>query len=189
MKDGCSVPLESVIEDVLGQAETAAKAKLKEAERLREETVSSASNEASSIREGGRKRVEEEAARLRRDAAREAQIEIMVARRSMMKRVLDQAYGQLMQAALSDESRRKHIAQFVRKASDELGKGTIHASPEDIELLKDAVPFSVKGDLKAAGGILAESADGSVLIDLTLDTLLNDFWQKNIALANGILFG
>lgn len=183
------MPLESVIDDVLRQAKTAAEAKLEEAEWLREATIESARAEASSIRDRERKRFEVDAAVLKRGAAREAQIEIMTARRSMMKSVLEQAYGQLLQSALSYETRKKHIALFVRKASAELGTGTIHALPPDIEFMDGAGPFSVRGDLHASGGILAESTDGGVVLDLTLDTLLSDFWQQNIVLANGMLFG
>ncbi len=181
--------LEDMMNELLSQASSAASQKLKEAAEYREAMLESARTEAGTVTRQYTDRLRAEGERMRHEASREAEIEVAKARGAMMKKVLEQTYAGVLGIILGKEKRSGYMPMFVEKAGRELGGGTIHARSEDAPYARKMTSFEVREDLASSAGIIAESADGTVLIDLTVETLLGDFWQKNLALAYGILFG
>lgn len=179
------MPLENVIDDLLTQAKSSAAAKIAGANAYREEALARALQDSEAVRHQYESRLRGEAERLRREAVREAEIEVKRERQSMMKRVLDTMYGRLLESLSNKESAAVYMPLFIDKTVRELGSGTMHMNPALKTIRQKG--FRVEGDLKAHG-LLAESEDGSVVLDLTLETLLSDFWQQNIAVVSGLLF-
>lgn len=179
------MPLENVIDDLLSQARNSADAKIAEANEYREKALSKSTEDAEAVRQQYGSRLRRESERLRREAAREAEIEVKRERHSMMKRVLDSTYDGLLESVSRSGARSVFMPLFIAKAVRELGGGTLHLNP-DYKTAKQK-GFRVERDLKSQG-LIAESEDRSVVLDMTLDTLLTDFWQQNIALVSGLLF-
>ncbi len=181
------MPLDGVIDDLLGQAKATAELKLREANIYRESTIARAKEEADVMRAGYAERLRSDAEKLMHAAAREAQIEVARERQAMLKRIIDQAYTALIGRVLEEKERKLYLPAFVGKAARELGGGTIHVRPEDARLAGVPHSFKLQKDLTASSGIVAESPDGTLLLDMTIETLVQDFWQKNIALVHQLL--
>ncbi len=183
------MPLDGVIDDLLGQAKATAELKLREANIYRESTIARAKEEADVMRVGYAERLRSDTEKLMHAAAREAQIEVARERQAMLKRIIDQAYSELIGRVLEEKERKLYLPAFMGKAARELGGGTIHVRPEDARLAGVPHSFKLQKDLTASSGIVAESPDGTLLLDMTIETLVQDFWQKNIALVHQLLLG
>ncbi|MEW6721694.1 MAG: V-type ATP synthase subunit E, partial [Candidatus Micrarchaeota archaeon] len=91
------------------------------------------------------------------------------AREDAIKAVLEDFFESLKDVRRSAEYK-KFLAGAASSASAELGPGTtIHVVKGDKALL--GPKLKVVEDLDGLGGALAESADGKIRIDLTLETL------------------
>lgn len=183
------MPLESVIDDLMAQARASAEAKLAEAGRLRDETLARAESEALSIAELYKNKLRTESEGLHRTSAREADIEVRRLRQAMIKGVFDRTYAELLARLTEQTERGKYVAGFAEKVARELGSGRIHVKAGDEMLLTGRMRLKVLGDLTGATGVLGESDDRSVVLDLTTETLLQDFWQQNLSLVRSLLFG
>jgi vacuolar-type H+-ATPase subunit E/Vma4 len=181
--------LENVIDELLSQAKATAESKIMNARNGAIAEIERAKNEAESIRRQYESKLKAEADRLHGEAKREAEIETRLNRQKMVKRVLDLAYAELFRFVSDRHFYAQYLQLFIDTASAEFGHGIIHMSPLDSGTAAVPETFRALYDLPESGGIIAESADRTVVLDLTVDTLLRDFWHANLPLVHSLLFG
>lgn len=93
------------------------------------------------------------------------------AREDAIKNVLEGFFEALKDARKSPEYR-KFIASAAASAAAELGPGSlVHVPKGDKALIGTLKGAKIVEDLEGFGGALAESADGKIRMDLTLETL------------------
>lgn len=80
-------------------------------------------------------------------------------------------------SALPAKSREKHIQSLLAKAKAIVPSGKVWGSDKDAAALKAQKTYTHAGNLSAAGGLVVESEDGSVRLDLTYETLLEEAWR------------
>ncbi len=78
--------------------------------------------------------------------------------------------------ALPQKVRDAHVKKLLATAADVLGGGKVWAAKQD-EKAASAGKFTFAGTLEGAGGIIAESDEGTQRLDLRYETLLNDLWR------------
>lgn len=90
----------------------------------------------------------------------------------------------------SDESKKKEWASMlIEGAASDLGVGILHVRKEDEDVASSVRGFEVVMDLAASGGVMAESGDGTVLLDYTLESLAESYWNSATASILELLFG
>lgn len=182
------MPLESVIADLLDQARSRAEELRREAAEFRERAMAEARERAAQEAGEYAARLRREAEALRSRASRDAEIEFRRARNAMMKRLMEESYSYVRKGLAERRARVRYMPAFAAKAGREFGGGTIHVFRGDADLVPKGAAVVVE-DLPQQGGLMAESEDGSVVLDLTVDTLLADFWRENLASVHRELFG
>ena len=114
------------------------------------------------------------------------------------KDVLDEVFGRVVVdiAALPDEFHRKAIRELCKAAAKELGEGLFYCNERDVRAVEDALSslktlsgFSLAGTKDITGGLIAESADGSLQLDFSYSTFISEVWESGLKDASDILFG
>ncbi|MBU0756555.1 MAG: hypothetical protein KKF44_00690 [Nanoarchaeota archaeon] len=179
--------IEEIREDIIGNAKKGADSILKTAEKERERLISQAKSE---IGEYKRQKTSSAAEKINAyEGVKRATVEFEKKKISMLenKRLLSKVSAESLKAVESfdKKTRKKHLAKLLAKARRKITIGKILCNPKD----KDIIGFPKVESADILGGLVAESKDGSVRIDLSYDTLLQDAFNKNLKHVCKILFG
>lgn len=125
-----------------------------------------------------------------REAAR-TDVEAKKAILASKKAVLDEAFEAVLEAMkrLPASETKRYYASLLARLGPEFAGGTIRCRKGDEGLFAGAHGMAVKGDLKAAGGFVAESRDGTLASDMRFESLLATAWERRMAEASVMLFG
>ena len=88
-----------------------------------------------------------------------------------------------------EQTKRRWLSSLIEGSAADLGVGILHIRKEDESAARELTAFDVRTDLEGAGGVIAESADGTVLLDFTLEALAESYWQASMSDILGLLFG
>lgn len=90
-------------------------------------------------------------------------------------------------AALPTKSREAHLKTLLDRAQAAVPEGRVWGAEADHAALKKQKAFAFEGTRPMAGGIIVESTDGSIRVDLSYETLLDQEW-RNILKAESAIF-
>ncbi len=88
---------------------------------------------------------------------------------------------------LPPKARQAHLKTLVERAHAVIPKGRVWGAEADAGALQKDKTYAYAGTVPAAGGIVVESEDGTVRLDLTYETLLEDLW-RDVLKAEAALF-
>jgi V/A-type H+/Na+-transporting ATPase subunit E len=183
--------LEKVIDEILAAGEERRRKILEEGDAERQRILSSAKAEAESVRKERIKESEQRTSMTKQQSLSSAELE---AKKRLLKEqnaLLIQAKGEVLKSlsALADDARKDILGKLSKIAAKQLSKGVIHCRKEDEKIISVPPGFKKATDLKASGGILAESEEGDYRMDLTFEVLLDDIWNKDVRKVYEIMFG
>jgi len=183
--------LEKVIDEILAAGEERRRKIIEEGNAERQRTLSSARAEAESARKERINEVEHRASLTKQQSLSSAELETKKRLLKEQNALLVQAKGEVLQSlsALDADARKSLLGKLSRIAAKQLSKGTIHCRKEDDKVISVPPGFKKAVDLKASGGILAESEEGDYRMDLTFEVLLDDVWNKDVQKVYEIMFG
>ncbi|MFH0815506.1 MAG: hypothetical protein V1934_01640 [Methanobacteriota archaeon] len=140
---------------------------------------------------GYRAKADEEVRLLRAREAARTEVEAKKALLACRKAVLDEAFEAVLESMrrLPAAETRRYAASLLARLGPEFSGGVIHCRKGEEGNFTGAKGMSVKGDLIAAGGFVAESHDGALAADMRFESLLATAWERRIAEAYGTLFG
>jgi V/A-type H+-transporting ATPase subunit E len=113
------------------------------------------------------------------------------------KEVLDQVYAAALRAilALPDGVHRQILEKLLSQAAKEVPAGVVTCRARDAPVVKDLIAanpalsgYRIGPPAEIDGGVLVDSADGNVKIDLTYRTFLDGIWEKELKAASDLLF-
>jgi V/A-type H+-transporting ATPase subunit E len=111
------------------------------------------------------------------------------AREDAIKGALDGLF-EALEASRKSPEYRKYMARSANDAVAELGAGaTIHVVRGDKALLGQVKGAKIVEDLDSLGGVLAESADGKIRMNFTLETLFEGRRDEVRKQVHDLLFG
>lgn len=90
---------------------------------------------------------------------------------------------------LDSGTRSKWTSALIAGAASELGAGVLHVRKEDVPEAAGYSGFEIVPDLSASGGVVAEASDGTALLDYTLESLAESYWESSIGEILELLFG
>jgi V/A-type H+-transporting ATPase subunit E len=114
---------------------------------------------------------------------------IAEAREDAIKNVLEDFFDSLGTARKSPEYK-KFLGSAFSSSVSELGSGAVvHVAKGDRALLPSQKGVKVVEDLEGLGGLLAESADGKIRMDMTLETMFDSRRDEVRKQVHDKLFG
>jgi V/A-type H+/Na+-transporting ATPase subunit E len=178
--------LEVVVKDVLARGEA-------EATRIKQEgmdeanaMIAGAENTARQIIDEKRKQAVELIERRRNREISSTNLEvkraILNAKKELVDKVYDEAIGVL---ATLPESERETIIKKLLESQTESTR--VFSNKNDESLVKRISGLEYGGTIPCSGGIILENEDGTVLRDLTFDTLLKSVREKSLKQLREIL--
>jgi len=183
--------LEKVIDEILAAGEEQRGKILAEGAAEREKIISATRSEVEAARKSRESTMEQRVVMSRQQALSSAELESKKRLLQEQNAILAQAKKQALASLgeLESAQRKVILEKLCRIAAKQLSKGVIHCKREDDKLVAVPSGFKKAADLGSAGGILAESEDGSYRMDLTYEALLDDVWSKDVQKVYATLFG
>lgn len=89
-------------------------------------------------------------------------------------------------AKLDAGVRKDHLAKLVQTAQATISSGTLFVTASDADQLPADHGYTVDASLKAAGGLIVESEDRELRLDLRYETLLDDTWRDVLRQEAGL---
>jgi V/A-type H+-transporting ATPase subunit E len=189
--------LEAVIQDIQEKGN-------KEVEAIRQETqadvrkiLKAAQERVEALKIDAEKEVQEH---IQRMVAQEDSAANLIVKRQLLnaqKEVLDQVYGVTLKAlsGLPSTFHREVLAGLLHQAAKDVVEGIVFVNKRDVPLAKELIAedktlsgFRYGGTAEIEGGILVETADKSVKLDLSYRTFLDRVWETGLKDAADILF-
>jgi V/A-type H+-transporting ATPase subunit E len=171
--------LEVVVKDVLARGK-------EEADRIRQEgtdeanaIVAGAENTASQLLEEKRAQTAEQIERRKNREISSANLEVKRAILNAKKELLDRVYDGAIQmlASLPESEREVIIKKLLEPQTD---SARVFSNKNDESLVKRISRLEYGGTISCSGGILLENEDGTVIHDLTFDTLLKSVREQSL---------
>ncbi len=188
------MPLESVIDEIYKKGEKQVQKIRKKAEEEAEKIVAEAKERAQDILRKAREEAEKEAERIRRQEISSVKLEMKRLMLGKQKEILDAVFESLKRRIqdIDVETRRRMMTALI-KSSVKPGM-IIYSSRRDEDLVKSIIQelkLDVRygGNIECLGGIVVESSDGEVRMNLTFDELLNRLYEEKLSEVSKILFG
>jgi len=182
--------LDKVVKDIADKAETESKA-----------IVAKASADAAAEKRSAEAQAQQNAAaelgkadlaipKMRQRELSSAKLDVKKAKLNAEKDVLGEVRADYVKrlAALPREKKVDIINQLIGLARKEIPAGKIYTNAADADLVKGS-GYEYGGNIKCAGGIVVTSSDGSVNLDYTFDSILEDVWNASMKPVADILFG
>jgi V/A-type H+-transporting ATPase subunit E len=189
--------LEAVIQDIQEKGN-------KEVEAIRQETqadvqtiLKAAQERVEALKIAAEKEVQEHIQRL---ISQEDSAANLIVKRQLLnaqKEVLDQVYGVTLQAlsGLPASFHRDVLAGLLHQAAKDVSEGRVFVNERDAPLVKELIAgdktlssFRYGGTAEIEGGILVETSDKSMKLDLSYRTFLDRIWETGLKDAADILF-
>jgi V/A-type H+/Na+-transporting ATPase subunit E len=190
--------LEAVIGDIRAKGQ-------KEAEKIREETrgqvrqiLDASQEKVEKIKTGVDESVEKQVRHLESQELSAANLVVKRERLNAQKALLDNVYQKTLDSliGLPDSFHREALRSLLSKARQEIPDGIVHSNTRDMQALKDIIAkeqeyrgYTAGAAKDIEGGVIVESRDGTLQIDFSYRTFLNQVWETGLKDASDILFG
>ena len=113
------------------------------------------------------------------------------------KELLDQVYQEVLKIlqTLPENFHREAIKLLLFGARGQIPEGIVHCNARDMQALKELLGqnsefkgYTPGSTVEIEGGIIVESRDGTLQIDSSYRTFLNQVWETGLKDASDILF-
>ena len=188
------MPLENIIQEIYQKGEEQVKKLIEEAEKESEQIIAEAKTEAEEILKKAREEAEKEADRLRRQEVSSVNLEMKRLLLNKQKELLETVF-ELTKQKIKETSaeEKKKLVEALLKKNAESGM-VVYSNKDDEEVVKEVMNSLGKdlkygGNINCLGGIILESPDGEVRLNLTFDELLTQLYEQKMSEVSKILFG
>jgi len=190
--------LEAVVGDIRAKGQ-------KEADAIREETKAEVNGilqtsqvKAEKIKMAVEETVTKQVQHVESQELSAANLVVKRERLNTQKALLDEVYQNALDSVLKlpDSFHREAIKSLLSDAKKQIPEGTVHCNARDMKALKELIAqenlfkgYSVGNEIDIEGGVMVESKDGTLQLDLSYRTFLNMVWETGLKDASDILFG
>jgi V/A-type H+-transporting ATPase subunit E len=143
------------------------------------------------INENEEKRLKEAVERLKRQEISSADLESKKIVLAKKKEILAKAFNETL-ASLESAPAKEKLKQYkamVAASKKVIEKPKAYLAPGDKFTASDLGVSSVATDSRITGGIILESEDGTLQVDMQYKTILATLWDKELKSLSDILFG
>ncbi len=180
--------LEQVIDSIIAEGKRSAQQLRKEGESTGSKLVAEANLRAAALKEKRRTTAKEEGELVRLRELANAELEVSRRRLHMEREVLEGLLERTKaRIAVLPEKQDQELLRSLIKANEK-GGATIYANARNRLFVQSITSLKYGGDIPCMGGIIVESADRTVRLDLTYDTLLEELIDTRLAKLSQQLF-
>jgi len=143
------------------------------------------------VREKGEKKLAETLESLRRQEVSSADLESKKVVLSKQKEIMAEAFESAL-AELNSLTKAKRVAQYkkmVESAKGVIDSPIVLVSESETVTASDIGVKTVKKDPRVSGGLIFQSQDGTVEVDMQYSTILQSIWDRELKTVSDILFG
>ena len=187
------MPLEAVLEEIRKKGDEQVQQILDEAKKEAEEIIAEAKVEAEEILKKAREEAEKEAERLKRQEISSVNLEmkrlLLNKRKEILEDVLKLVEDRIRK--MDPEEKKKLLEKLIN--SCELEEAVVYSNKDDENIVREVISnkkgYRYGGNINCLGGVILESTDGEVRINLTFDDLLAQVYESKMSEVSKILFG
>jgi V/A-type H+-transporting ATPase subunit E len=182
--------LDRVVKDISDKAEEEAKQIVARAQSEAAAIKKDAEGEAKRIHEVEMARADNLIAKLRQRELSSAKLDIKKSKLNAEKDVLEEVRADLVKriSAMPKQKKVNILKKLINLARKDVPAGKIYTNAGDAELVKSS-GYEYGGNIKCIGGMIVTSTDGSVSLDYTFDSIIDDVWTSSMKPVSDILFG
>jgi V/A-type H+-transporting ATPase subunit E len=171
--------LEVVVKDVLTRGEEDANHIRQEGNDEANAIIAGAERTARQIREEKRDQTIEQIERRKNREISSANLEVKRAILNVKKDLLDRVYGEAIEklASLPESERENIIKKLLESQTDST---RVFSNENDESLVKRISSLEYGGTISCSGGVILENEDGTVLRDLTFDSILKNVRDRSL---------
>ncbi len=171
-------------EDEVSKIKADAKA---EADRI----LADATAKVTELEEKEAKKRDEEVERLKRQELSSAELEskkiVLAKKKEVLAKAFDQTLSDLENAPV--DKKLEQYKAMVKKVKDVIPNPTAIMSVNDDFTAEQLGVTKVLKDERVAGGLILQSEDGQVEVDMQYSTILQSIWNREIKTVSNLLFG
>ncbi len=181
--------LDRVVKDISDKAESESSVIIAKARSEAATLKKEAEAEAARIHEAEMARADNVIARMRQRELSSAKLEVKKSRLNAEKDVLDEVRAGLAKriSAMPKAKKVDILNKLINLARKDIPAGKIYTNAGDAELIKNS-GYEYGGNIKCIGGVVVTSSDGSVNLDYTFDSIMDDVWNSAMKPVSDILF-
>jgi len=183
--------LSNVTQEILADAEAKAAAIKAEADAEIKKINADAEAKIAELKDKEDKRLREAIESLTRQELSSAELEskkiVLAKKKVLLTEAFDGMLAELEGA--SSEEKLKHYKAMVKVAEEIIDAPKVLMSENDNFTAAELGVKSVVKDSRIVSGLILQSEDGSVEIDMQYSTLLQSIWDREIKAVSDILFG
>lgn len=182
--------LDKVVKDISDKAEADSKQIIAGAQVEAAAIKKDAEVEARRISEADAARSDSVISKMRQRELSSAKLDIKKSKLNAEKDVLEEVRSDMDKrlAAMPKEKKAEIYRKLIGLAKKDVPTGKIYTVAGDEELVKGS-GYEYGGIIKGMGGIVVTSVDGSINVDYTFDSIVNDVWAAQMKPVSDILFG
>jgi V/A-type H+-transporting ATPase subunit E len=189
--------LEAVVGDIQEKGKREAEAIRAETQREVERILREAQKEVESIKLAADKAVQ---AQIDRIMGQDISAGNLIVKRKLLntqRELLDRAYRETLAAigAMPESFHRQALERLLEQAAREIPRGRVSCNRRDLPILQGLIAanpatrsFELGNPVEIEGGIIVESSEGGLKIDLSYRTYLDHVWEGGLKDASDILF-
>jgi V/A-type H+/Na+-transporting ATPase subunit E len=182
--------LDKVVKDISDKAEAESKEIVAKAQAEAASVKKDAEAEAGKIREAEMVRSDSAISKMRQRELSSAKLNVKKTKLNAEKDVLEEVRADLVKrlTGMPKEKKVEILNTLIGMAKKDVPTGKIYTNAGDAELVKSS-GYEYGGNIKCIGGIVVTSVDGSINLDYTFDSIMEDVWASSMKPVSDILFG
>lgn len=183
--------LDNVKTEISKSADEAVAAIKAEADAEIAKINAAADAEISAMNEKEEKRLKEAVERLGRQELSSAELESKKIVLAKKKEILARAFEETL-ASLESAPADKKLEQYkkmIQSSKNVIAKPKVYLAACDSFTAEELGASSVAVDSRMTGGVILESEDGTIQVDMQYKTILQTLWDRELKSLSDILFG
>ena len=183
--------LDNVTKDIMDSAEASAAAIKSEGDAEAARIMADADAVISGMKEKEDKKLKEAIEQLNRQVLSSAELESKKIVLSKKKEMLEKAFAESLASleSASADVKKKQYRQMVAAAKKVIGDPKAYCSKEEKITAEDIGVSKLEKVGTITGGLILESKDGTMQVDMQYRTILQTVWDRELKDLSAILFG
>lgn len=179
--------LEAVKEEVIRTAKTQEESLIADARKETIKIINKAEKKIAEIKEEIHAETKSKIDVIKKQELASAELEnkkmLLEAKKQLIDKVFNEAQKKV--EILDSKKREEYINKLLEKAKDDIGVENLYCNKNDAKFMKD---FNAEA-IDIMGGLIAENKDGTVRVDYSFDTMLQNIKENELQSINKVLFG
>jgi len=183
--------LEAIVEEIHRKGDEQARAIKEKSQKQADKIISEAKDKAEEILRKARAEAETEAERLKKQEISSVNLEMKRSLLNKKKEIIEEVFELAKEKVSSMDAGEKKKLLNALISKNAVENSVVYSSKEDESLVKEILPKGVSygGTIDCIGGVIIESSDGILRLNLTFDEMLNQLFDQKMGEVSKTLFG